>query len=120
MADHGALRVDAGHQLVPGLDEGYGAFFLEPRCERVNIDARFGKTGQNRLAIAPVRSEPRADVAMLAEGREGAFRHGVDGEGRGESLDVEDVGGVRILSAGAGEDEALRPAAGVGDALEAC
>src|SRR5215469_16619920 len=118
-ADRSALRFDAGHQVVPGLDEGFGAFVLEPGCERVDVDARLGEGGQNHLAITSVHGERSADLTMVAEGLEGALRHGIDGEGRGESLDIEDVGGVRILGAGAREEQALSTGAGVGDALEA-
>src|ERR1700747_2541955 len=113
LTDRGALGLDAGHQVIPGLDEGFGTFVLEPGGERVDIDTRLGEARQYCLAIASVRGEGRADLALVGEGLEGALRHGVDGEGRSESLDVEDVGGARILGAGAGPQEALGAGAGV-------
>src|ERR1700738_1255115 len=117
LTDRGALGLDAGHQVFPGLDEGFGTFVLEPGGERVDIDTRLGEARQYCLAIASIRGEGRPDFAMVAEGLEGALRHRIDGEGRGESLDVEDVGGVRILGAGAGPEQALGAGAGVGGAL---
>src|SRR5215469_6168568 len=119
LADRGALALDASDQVIPGLDEGFGAFVLKANGEGVDVDPCLGKGGQDRLAIASVRSERGADLAMVAEVLEGALRHGIDGEGRGEGFDVKDVGGVWILCAGAGEEEALGAGAGVGGALEA-
>ena len=77
------------------------------------------KLGQHRLAVAAIRRERLADLAVIGEGLERALRHGVDGEGRGERLHVEDVGGLRVLGAGAGPEQALRAGAGIGGALEA-
>ena len=113
------LEFDAGHQVVPRLDERRGALVLQPRRQRVDVDARLGEAGQNRLAVAAIRREHRADLAVVGEGLERALRHGVDGEGRGESLHIEDVGGLGILGAGAGPQQALGAGAGVGGALEA-
>ena len=77
------------------------------------------KLGQHRLAVAAVRRQRLADLAVIAEGLERALRHGVDGEGRGERLHIEDVGGFRVLGAGAGPQQALGAGAGIGGALEA-
>ena len=90
------------------------------RCgERVDVDARLGEAREHRLAIAAVRRQSIADLAVIGEGLERALRHRVDRERRGERLHIEDVGGLRILGAGAGPEQALRPGAGIGGALPA-
>ena len=114
-----ALGFDAGHQVVPRLDEGRGALVLQLGGERIDVDAGLGEAGENRLAVAAVRRERLADLAVLGEGLERALRHGVDREGRGERLHIKGVGGFRVLGAGAGPEQALRAGAGVGGALEA-
>ena len=55
----------------------------------------------------------------LANASRVRLRHGVDRVRRGERRDVEDVGGLRVLGAGAGPQEPLRPGPGVGQALKA-
>ena len=77
------------------------------------------KLGQHRLAVASVRSERRAGLAVVGKGLERALRHGVDGERCGEGVDIERVGGFGVLGAGAGPEKALGPGTGVGGALEA-
>src|SRR5260221_1826669 len=118
-ADRGALGIDAGHQIVPGLDKGRGTLILEPGGQRVDVDTRLGEAGQNRLAVASVRCEYLADLAVVAEGLEGTLRHGVDGEGRGESLHIKGVRGFSVLCAVAGPEKALGAGARIGGALEA-
>src|SRR5258708_10217341 len=119
LADGGTLGLDAGHQVVPGFDERRGPLVLEPDGKRVDVDTRLGEAGQNRLAVTSVRCEHVADLAVVAEGLEGALRHGVDRERRGERLHVEDVAGFLVLGAGAGPEQALGPGAGIGSTLEA-
>src|SRR5882762_2527581 len=84
LAEQGALRIDASHQVVPGLDERFGAFVLEPHRKRVDIDTRLGEARQNRFAVASVWCKDASDLAVILEGLESALRHGVDREGGGE------------------------------------
>ncbi len=64
-------------------------FVLQLRGERVDVDTRLGEAGENRLAVAAIRRERLADLAVIGEGFQGALRHGVDREGRGERLHIE-------------------------------
>ena len=50
------------------LTNDFGAFLLELRGKRVDIDAGFGELGQHLLAIAAVHRHRRADFAMIGEG----------------------------------------------------
>ena len=54
---------------------------------------------------------------MIGQGLQRLLRHRVDRERRGEGLDVEDVGSLRVFAAGAGPEQALRASAGVVKAL---
>ncbi len=56
---------------------------------------------------------------MIGERLQRALRHRVDGERRRERLDVQDVGRLRVLGAGAREQQPLRPRAGIHRALPA-
>ena len=77
------------------------------------------KLARTALAVAAVRCERVADLAVIGEGLERALRHGVDREGRGQRLHIERVGGLRVLGAGAGPEQALGAGTGIGSALEA-
>src|SRR5262249_11004915 len=96
LANRDALGIDAGHQVVPRLDEGRSALVLQPGRQRIDVDTRLGEGGENCLAVAAVPCERLAEVAVIAEGLQGALRHGVDGEGRGECLHIESVGRLRV------------------------
>src|SRR5689334_24413571 len=101
-ADRDAFGFDTAHQILPRLDEGLGAVVLQLGGEYADIDTGLYEIGENSLAVASVRSERRLDLAVVVEGLKGCIRYRVDREGRGECLDVEDVGGARIFGAGAG------------------
>src|SRR5712672_434917 len=66
LAEQGALRIDASHQVVPGLDERFGAFVLEPHRKRVDIDTRLGEARQNRFAVASRSEEHTSELQSLA------------------------------------------------------
>src|SRR5215510_10109548 len=53
--EHGGLGTDHAHQVVPGFDEGLGAFVLKLLRQRIDVDLRLGKPCQFRFAVAPVR-----------------------------------------------------------------
>ena len=95
------LAIDAAHQVVQDLTKD-GTVVLKAGGQGIEVNARLGKARQHPLAIASVDGERRADVAMIAKGFERGFRHGVDRERSGEGLHVENVGGLRVLGAGAG------------------
>ena len=115
----GALGFDAGYQVIPRLDKRHGTVVLQPRRQRIDVDACFGEAGQNSLAVASIRCEQLANVAVVSERLERVLRHGVDSEGCRESLYIKRVECLWILGAGTSPKQALRPGAGVGGALKA-
>ena len=50
----GGLVFDNRHQVVPGLDEGVGAFTLQLLRQRVGIDSGLGELGHFRFRVAAV------------------------------------------------------------------
>ena len=89
------------------------------RGQRIDVDAGFAERCQTPSRNRRRRRQRRADFAMIGESLQRAFRHGVHGERRGERLDVENVGRLRILGARAGPQQPLRPRAGIEGALPA-
>ena len=85
-----------------------GAFALQLRRQRVDVDARLAEFGQHLLAVAAVGRHHAADLAMVGEGQQRALGHGVDGVRSRQGLDVQDVGRLRILGARAGQQQTLR------------
>ena len=96
LADGRTLGTNAGDKVIPGFDERGRPLLLELSGKRVDIDSRLGEAGQNRLAIAPVGRENRVGFAVIGEGLERGFRHGIDRERGSERADVEDIGRFRI------------------------
>jgi len=74
LANLGALGLDAGHQIVPGLDEGRRTLFLEAGGERIDVDTCFGEAGQNFLAVATVRREDGGGTGVESADTAGAMR----------------------------------------------
>ena len=112
-----ALVGDHGHQIVPGLDERLRTLVLELGRQSVDIDAGLGELRQDLLAVTAVGWQHCADFAVIGEGFQRRFRHGVYGERRGQSFDVQHVGRFRILGPGAGPEEPLRTRASIESAL---
>src|SRR5262249_44489478 len=77
LADLPAFSADAGHQVVPRRDEGGGPFVLQPGGQHVDVDSRLGEASRYRLAVASVRWEDLADLAMVPERLECGLRHRV-------------------------------------------
>src|SRR5262249_25560125 len=94
----GALGGDHRREFVPRLHERLRPVVLELGGQGVAVDASPGKLRQHRLAVAAVYRQQGANLAVIGEGFQGAFGHGVYREGRGEGLDVQDIGGLRVLS----------------------
>ena len=61
-----------------------GTLALQPRRQGVDVDTRLSEIRQNRLAVAAVRCQHLADLAMIAERPQGLLGHGVDRERRSE------------------------------------
>src|SRR5262245_27796204 len=80
LREDGALGGDDVHQLVPGLDERLRALVLELGRERVDADTGLGEPGQDLLAVATVGRQDLTELAVLGEGLQSAFGHGVDRE----------------------------------------
>ena len=114
-----ALGGDHLHEFVPGFDERFGPFVLELGGQGVDVDAGPGELRQHFLAVATVGRQQRAEFAVLGEGFQGALGHGVHRERRRQGLDVQDVGGLGVLGARAGPQQALRAGPGVVHALPA-
>ena len=84
------------------------ALVLEPLGERREVDPGPFELFQHLLGVAAGRVHQVADLAVVGEGLERLVGHRVDRERRGEGLDVERVGGVRVLGPGARPEQALR------------
>ncbi len=54
-----APGLDDFHEFVPGLNERFRAFVLQPGGECIDIDTGIGKPGQNLFAVAAVRGQNR-------------------------------------------------------------
>ena len=63
------------------------------------------------LRLGDALLQAGARPAVVAEGIHGRRRHGVDRVGADQLLDVEDVAIGRVLGAGAGPEQPLRPRA---------
>ena len=69
--------------------------------------------------LPPSRGQDRADLPMIGEGFQGGLGHRVHGKRRGQRLDVQNVGSLGVLGAGAGPQQTLGAGAGVEDPLPA-
>ena len=101
------------------LSNDFGPFVQELGSQGVDVDAGPGELGQHLVAVAGTRGQGLVDLPMIGEGFQRGLGHRVHGEGCGERVDVQDVGGFGILGPGAGPEEALAAGAGVEDALPA-
>jgi hypothetical protein len=106
-------------QLVPGLDEPSRSFDLKLVTQNLNVNAGLGESGQHFLTFAGTRGDAPVNLSMIGQGLQGCFWHGVYSEGRGKGMDIECVGGIRILGAGASPEESLGSAPCVEDAFGA-
>src|SRR5262249_61933495 len=112
-------KIAKGLKTVQGFAEGRGAFLLESKGESIDVDPRLGKAGQALLAVAAVRCERVADLAVIAEGLECPLRHGVHRERCSKLFHIERVGSLWVLCAGARPEHSLGASAGIGGTLEA-
>ena len=104
-----ALRLDRAEQILPGIDEAFGALVLQLpwQARATSMPARVMLTS-TCSASPPSRGIAWSTCAVVGERQQRLLRHGVDRVRRRQRADVEHVGGLRILGAGAGEQQALR------------
>ena len=67
--EQNVFRRNGGEQLVPGFDEGLGAFTLEIGGELVVVDARLAELGDRLLGVAAVDGQKLTQFAMVGEGK---------------------------------------------------
>src|SRR5262245_1845530 len=65
--EYGGFGADHTHQVVPGFDEGLGAFVLKLSRQCIDIDLRIGEPCQLLFEVAAVRGERCADLAVVRE-----------------------------------------------------
>src|SRR5262245_23808497 len=65
--EHGGFGTDHAHQVVPGFDEGLGAFVLKLSRQCIDIDLRIGEPCQLLFEVAAVRGNGCADIAVVRE-----------------------------------------------------
>ena len=131
----------AVQQLLEVGGEAVDTVVLQLGRHRGQVDAELVKAGEMGQRLLDRRRQCGSDAPVVAEGVDGRLRHGVDGVGADEVLDVQDVRQPRVLGrrrrpqaaldarpllleareAARGEDaeEALVGVLGVGDAHRA-
>src|SRR5580692_1246997 len=113
------LRGDDRHQVIPRLDERLRAFILKLGRQGIDVDSRLTELRQHFLTVTTVWGQDGADFAVIGEGLQCGFRHGVYRQGRSERLHIENVGRLRILRSSASPKEPLGTSSGVEGALPA-
>ena len=107
--------------LLPAIDRmvrvSLRTVTLQLDGERVGIDASFGEARQHRFGISAILGHHSLDLAVLGEGPQCLFGHGVDGVGCRQGLDIQRIRRLRILGSGASPKEPLGMRAGVENAL---
>ena len=101
------------------LVEGVAALDLQPGGQRIDVEAGLGDGGDRLFGVTPVSRQHAVELAVVTEGEQCRFRHGVDRVVGGERGHIEGVGYPRILGAGAGKQHPLRRSAGGGELLPA-
>ncbi len=113
------LGRNALEQLVPGFHERLRPFPLELLGQGGDVDPRALEFGEHRFGITAILRHHPADLTVIGEGEQRRVRHGVDGVRRGQRLDVEYVGSLRVLGTGAGPEQPLVPGTRGCEALRA-
>ena len=108
-AEHGgALVRDRAVELVGGIGEQLDAVLDQLGRDRIERDAGLFELGEDVLGVLDIFLEAVARLAVIAEGVERCRRHGVDGVGADQLLDIEHVAVVLVLGAGRGPQQPLR------------
>src|SRR4051812_6819057 len=90
--DHRELAVHTRQQVIPRFDKGPGSCRLEPRGQRVDVDARGFELRQRGLRVAAIDRDRLADPTMVVEGPQRRLGHRVDRVRRAQTVDVHRVG----------------------------
>src|SRR5207237_7414709 len=72
-----ALRADAVHELLEGVDELLDALLLEDPDDVVVVDARRGEIVEKPVGLVESRLERGGDLAVVLEGLDRLLRHRV-------------------------------------------
>ena len=107
----GLLFLDVGQQRGEGIGEGLDAVGEELVRDLGHADARGFERVQQPLGLRDGWLQRGRGLPVLQEAVQGGGRHGVDGIGRDERLDVEYVAVGGVLGAGAGPQGPLHPRA---------
>ena len=103
------LVADDVEQGLVRLNEFFDAFVFELRRDDTEIDAGFLQPCHHPTCLADTLRYRVARFAVVDEGGDGFFGHGVDGVRPNQRLDIHDVAIRRILGAGAGPKHPLGP-----------
>ena len=103
-----ALVRDRAIELVGGIGEQLDAVLDQFFRDGVERDAGFFELFQHVPRVLDIFFEAVARLAMVAECIERCRRHGVDGVGADQFLDIQHVAVVLVLGAGGGPQQALR------------
>src|SRR3954451_287632 len=104
-----ALGLDVVEQLLEGVRELLDALLLQRRDDVVVVDAGLAQVLEDLLRAVEVALERLAvDLAVVLEGLDRLWRHGVDGVGADQLLDVHRVLVGVVLDRGRGPQAALR------------
>ena len=102
---------DRAEQVLPGVDEVLRAFILQLPGQRRNVDAGAGDVRQHILCIAAVPRHRAVYLPWLEKASSVSSGMVLMVFGAHQRTHVEHVGRLRILGAGAGKQQALRPCA---------
>jgi hypothetical protein len=92
-----ALGLDGLEERVEGVDEGGEAVLLELLGHGLQVDADLCELTDEGAALVQALFQSRLDAAVVADGRVGRGRDGVDRLGADEVIDVKHVGVVGVL-----------------------
>ena len=106
-------------QLVGGVGEQFHAVLDQIGGDGIERDAGLLELGQHAPCVLDILLQTVAQPAMVAEGVERGRRHGIDGVGTDQLLDIEHVAIVLVLGAGGGPQQSLRPCASGGKPVPA-
>ena len=112
-----ALGPDHTEQCLERLGELLDAVVLEHAGDVGEVHSTGRQPLQEQVGVAGIVRERAAHGPVILEEAERCGGHGIDRIGADERVHVEDVRVARVLGAGAGPQEPLRPGAGGGQPL---
>ncbi|MFK4398648.1 hypothetical protein ABIF31_005205 [Bradyrhizobium elkanii] len=99
---------DRAVELVGRVGEQLDAVLDQLLGDRIERDAGLLQLLQHMAGVLDILLEAVADLAVVAEGIERCRRHGVDGVGADQLLDIEHVAIVLVLGTGRSPQQPLR------------